>query len=464
MFKKSGLVAVALAASIVSVSAAGFWWGLPILGNSGYCGSYNNGQCVSQIGPGEAALTGNELIPADTQLPNGIQPQTEYISVDSLTHAGEGAERNALRGGDFFTNLWQRGTSFSSITPSTATMTADGWAAYSSGNTTTITQDTTTADLSPSSGINAAMKIVRPTGTNTSAICVGQILPAKDSVRFIGKQAIFSFYAQSLSGYLAANKNIIATIAVYTATDSATPGTNTGTFMGGTITGYTVINPTSTTVTTAPNLPITTSWVRYSVNGTVPVTVSSNPVVGIGVTLCTPVYPASTGVAGDGFLIANMQLEAATPPALTTQTYEGFTYTTGTPGTTAPGGFARRSLASETAVEQSYSWIIKDGVATIRYGLGQATTTALATVYAQYPTPMRIVPVLTVGTTISFGVTVAAGTATTCGTSIAAVATSATTTGSALVCTTGGTALAAGNAVEWIGANTGGLLTFSAEP
>ena len=81
--------------------------------------------------------------------------------------------------------------------------------------------------------------------------------------------------------------------------------------MKGTIAGYTVINPTSTTVATAPVIPIATAWNRYSVTGAVPATVSTNAVTGIGVTICTPVYPASTGVAGDGFLIANLQLRSS---------------------------------------------------------------------------------------------------------------------------------------------------------
>ena len=453
-----------------SQGSMGFWSNWPLFGQS-YCAGYVNGVCTTTIPPGETSVTGGETVPMDTNLPGGQYPQSQKMSIDYFAHLGEGSERNFLRGADFYINLWQRGTTFSSLTPTTTTMTADGWGVYSSGNTVTISQDLTAGDLSPTLGINGAMKITRPTGTNTSAICVSQVLPQKDSVKFIGKEAVFSFYANPLTGFLSTNDDIIATLAVYTATDSATPGTNTDAFAKGTITGYTVIDPTSTTTTAAPSIPLATGWNRYSVSGAVPaqVTVSGTltNVVGIGVQICTPVYPASTGVAGDGFLIANPQLEQTNPG--TTGQIAG---PTGTPSVTipatlagiTPSGFTRRNTEAEWAYEYSFSYVLTDGAATRRYGLGQATTTALATLYAQYPVPMREIPTLTVGTTISFGVTEANGTATTCGTSIAAVGTSGTTDGSALTCTTGGTALVAGNAVQWIGANTGGTLTFSAEP
>lgn len=42
-------------------------------------GAYTNGFPVATV-----PLTGNELIPADTQLPNGVYPQTEAISVSTL--------------------------------------------------------------------------------------------------------------------------------------------------------------------------------------------------------------------------------------------------------------------------------------------------------------------------------------------------------------------------------------------
>lgn len=455
MFKKlsASAFALVLATSAAFAGGGGNWNGFPILGNSGYCSSYVNGVCVNTVSPGESSVTGNEMLPADTWLPGGQAPQTELVPLSVLSQRGQGASRNVLIGTDFLTNLWQRGTTFSSLTPTTSTMTADRWAVYSSGNTTTISQDTTTADVAPIIGVNGAMKVVRPTGTNTSAICVGQVLPQKDSARFAqgNLNAIFSFYANPLSGYLASNKDVVATIAVYTAGDSATPGTNTDAFMKGTVGGYTVV-ATST-------IPLVTGWTRYSVAGVVPNTVSGTQITGIGITLCTPVYPASTGVATDGFLFGNAQLEDSTAPVVNT-----IRLGDSTPGNSLPGAYARRVVADETAEQLSYSYIITDGATTRRYGSGFAQSTALAELYVQYPVEMRETPVLTVGTTISFGVRFSTASTQACGTSIAAIATSGTPVGSALLCTTGATALTANAGLTFAGANTGGLLTFSAEP
>lgn len=388
MFSKKTLIASAaiLAAGVgyvYSQGSLGFWSNWPILGNPGFCSSQVNAQCVQQVPAGTAAVTGNELIPLDTQLPGGQFPQSERVSIATLTQHGQGSSRNALIGSDFATNLWQRGTTpISATTASTTKMSADRWGAYSSGNTLTITKDTTAADLSPTIGINAAMKITRPSGTNTTAICVGQVLPQADSLRFLaatngstGAQVIFSFYANPLAGFLSTNSDIIANIAVYTATDSATGGTNTDTFMKGTITGYTVINPTSATVATAPVIPLATGWARYSVTGIVPATVSSNAVTGIGVTICTPVYPASTGVATDGFLIANAQLETGVAANATT----------GALAQTTPGGYARRLPADEALEQLSFSQVINEPAASISVGpsgQGASTTTCVLSIPA----------------------------------------------------------------------------------
>ena len=130
----------------------------------------------------------------------------------------------------------------------------------------------------------------------------------------------------------------------------------------------------------------------------------------------------------------------------------------------SPTAFQLRFPSDEARLELPYSYVLTDGAAAQRYGVGQALTSGTANLFTQFPVPMREAPTLTVGTTISFGVTQAAGTAQTCGTSIGAVASSLTTLGAELLCTTGATNLTAGNATQFTGAATGGLLTFLAEP
>ncbi len=461
-FMSAALFAAAGAGYVYSQGSLGFWSNWPILGNPGFCSSSVNATCVQQIPAGTATVTGNETIPLDTLLPGGQFPQSERVQIATLFQHGQGSSRNALIGSDFATNLWQRGTTpISATTASTTKMSADRWAAYSSGNTLTITKDTTAADLSPSLGINAAMKITRPSGTNTTAICVGQVLPQADSLRFLaasngstGAQVIFSFYANPLSGFLSTNNNIIANIAVYTATDSATPGTNTDSFMKGTTTGYTVINPTSATVATAPVIPLATGWARYSVTGIVPATISTNAVTGIGVTICTPVYPASTGVATDGFLIANAQLETGIAANATT----------GQLAQTTPGSYARRLPADEVNEQLTYSYVLTDGAITRAFPgfCTETTANTSATCSVPFGIQLRIVPTTTVSAA-GWSIQQASNNADELCSALAGVATSNTVNSAALLCTNPGT-MAVGLGSAFYGGATTSTITFSAEP
>jgi hypothetical protein len=152
------------------------------------------------------------------------------------------AKGNALIGGDASTNLWQRGTTpVSAATPSTTVIGADRWAVYSSGNTVTVTKQTAAADSIPSVGLYASMRVSRPSGTNTSAICVGQVLDKQAAADLIGKNGVFSFYAFAGANYSATSSNLKVTVAYYTAADSATPNTNTNAFatIPATVAGYT---------------------------------------------------------------------------------------------------------------------------------------------------------------------------------------------------------------------------------
>lgn len=83
MFKKlifAGLVTL----GVVSVAyAAGLFQGYPIAGGPSYCNSLVNGVCNQTIAAGPAT-TGSELIPADTRLPNGQNPQTVLVPITVL--------------------------------------------------------------------------------------------------------------------------------------------------------------------------------------------------------------------------------------------------------------------------------------------------------------------------------------------------------------------------------------------
>lgn len=458
----------------VAAIAAGKFSTLPVVGGNSFCASTVTGTgglggitgqgqgstgsiCGQTVPAGPPAITGTELIPADTQLANGASPQT--VQIPSALMGSINAKANRLNGGDFATNLWQRGTSFASITPTTATLTADRWYTYSSANTVTVNKQTGAADSIPSIGLYASLRAVRPTGSDVTPICVGQVLDKEAAQALVGNNGVFSFYGLAGAGFSAANKNLSVNVAYYTAADSATPGTNTGTFATGAITGYQSavagVSPgtTGSVANGVASIPISTTWTRYSVYAPIPATnASGTAVTGAGISICDT--PVGTGGATDWFEVEGAQLQAL-PSAVSNNLPNGVI---------APTGFERIPASVEADRELAYSYVLTDGAATQRYANGFAESTALAGIYLNFPEQMRETPALTVGTTISFAV--AFGTASTqaCGTSIAGVASSFTVGGAALLCTTGATALTAGNGLQFIGANTGGLLTFSAEP
>lgn len=337
----AGLAAVAI--SGLAAVAAGMFPGFPIVGGASYCASSTTAgvpgtasTCTSTVPAGPATITGLELIPADTQLAQGQAPQTVLIPSGLIARQGQGSSRNLLIGGDFTTNLWQRGTTpISAGTPTTATIGADRWAAYSSGNTVTVSKQTGAADIILSAGLEASMRVNRPSGTDVTDICVGQLIPKEAAAALLGRNAVFSWYGLNGAGMSATSGRVKATIAYITAADSATPLTNTDGFMKSTSTGYTnavtsgSVGTTATVASGVATLSQSTTWTRYAVYGAIPTTATS-----IGVKLCYT--PVGTGGATDWIEIAGAQLEAASG--------------------TAPGGLAMRLASDEALLQYRYTW------------------------------------------------------------------------------------------------------------
>jgi hypothetical protein len=78
--------AVALLGVPTVAYAAGMFGNLPIVGGAAYCALYagDGVTCSGNVPAGPTALTGNEKIPADTQLGSGQSPQTVLIDVSTL--------------------------------------------------------------------------------------------------------------------------------------------------------------------------------------------------------------------------------------------------------------------------------------------------------------------------------------------------------------------------------------------
>lgn len=459
MFKKLGFATILSLGAISIAVAGGSFNGFPIVGgqaNSG-CLSYgNNNVCNQYIPQGPDDETGAEVVPADTGNIANQGQQTVLIPTSLL---GYNTRVNRLIGGDFNTNLWQRGTTFSSLTPTTTTMTADRWGVYSSGNTVTVSKQTGAADTIPTTGLYASMRVSRPSGNNTTQICTGQVLDKQAASSLIGNNAVFSFYALAGAGLNAvASNKITATIAYYTAADSATPGTNTDAFMKGTVTGYTAAvggsgfpSQTVTVASGVGTVPISTTWTRYAVWAKIPSTnAAGTAVTGVGVTLCYT--PASgTGGSTEWFEFTGAQLQSASS-----------TVTSFLPnGVTSPSGFERRPASLEANYQLYYTQGLGAEVNGQYYNYN-ATCTASGNVNIGVNfsvVPLRIAPTAATSTLTAGGYSIKTAAAVTgIGTmTIPATGTTGITLNSNAACTT---------TLPYIivGTNTTGLILFSAEP
>lgn len=397
---------LALAAASTLALAAGNWSTLPIIGGNAFCGGTTTGVggqiCSTNIPAGPPALTGTETAPVDTNYLNGAPPATANLPI--ALFGSVNAKQNRLIGGDFATNLWQRGTTpVSAATPSTTVIGADRWAVYSSGNTVTVTKQTGATDTIPTLGLYASMRVNRPSGTNVTEICTGQILDKDAASQLIGSNAVFSFYALAGAGFNAAvtASNINVTIAYWTAADSATPLANTDTFMKGTITGYAAavggVSPgtTGTVASAVATIPISTTWTRYSAWGLIPsATAAGTAVTGVGVKVCYTPAAATTGGSTEWFEIEGAQLQGMPSAASATQPS----------GVIAPTGFQRRSAADEALMQFRYTWGPGQEVIGLKSGIfALCVATGNVDIGFWPPTPMYIEPttatsVLTAGT------------------------------------------------------------------
>lgn len=467
--KRMALAGAFVAAISIPALAAGLWSQLPILGGNSFCGAYIGstpsvggitGQgagstiCAGTVPAGPQALTGLELIPADTQLSGGQSPQTVVIPSSML-----GVQRtNRLIGADFNTNLWQRGTTFSSLTPTTTTMTADRWGVYSSGNTVTVTKQTGASDSIPTLGLYASMRVNRPSASDVTPICVVQVLDKKAAAPLIGNNAIFSFYALAGSTFSPTASNLNVTVAYYTAADSATPGTNTDSFAKGTITNYTAAavaaSPGTTGTVTAGvvAVPISTTWTRYSIAATIPTaTAAGTAVTGVGVSICNT--PVGTGASTDWFEFEAAQLEAHS--SVTTNAFPL--------GVLAPRGFEKRYPAEEALLQYGYSFILTEPATSVAVSVGSLTTTTNCRIAYPLPALMRTAPTFTSGTITSSVTWRVRGQNT--ANNISALATSTANTVNQLsLDATVVTALTAGNACILEGNSGASLPVASAEP
>lgn len=398
--KMCALAGLALAlAMTTSASAAGFFTnGVPPAGGTQY--------------PSTLPLTGNETIPADTNLPSGLNPASEAITTTQLagfgaTQPGSGGWRNALVGGDFGTNLWQRGTTSASVTTALA-YTADRWWGLSgTGTAFTVIKETAAADIT--SGYAASARVQRTAAqTGILPVCVGQVLTSANSTRFQGRLAEFSFHALPGANFSAAGGQVTATIATGTGSDDTAANFSTGTWAG-----YVA----SSTVVT-----LGSAWDRYSVVATIPQTATQ-----IGVKICyTPVGTAGTN---DWFEFAGAQLDVNQAADAKVASGDGLAYNI--------ASFERRPASIEASLQYVYFYRLAEpasGAAIPAMCQATGATTNICNVFL--PNVMRAtVPTIAITTAGTFKVniagtptTIATPTASTCSSNSCAVTAANTNT------------------------------------
>src|SRR6185369_16107241 len=132
MLKKLLASASAIAVSAGVVWAAGVYTpGFPIVGEGSYCASHDGtgSQCSVTVAAGPA-LTGNELVPADTGLASGANPQTVAVPASVLAGATWSTPRNLL-GNGALNGTQVNGTSTvtgaTTSSPTYAALIADRW-------------------------------------------------------------------------------------------------------------------------------------------------------------------------------------------------------------------------------------------------------------------------------------------------------------------------------------------------
>jgi hypothetical protein len=355
--------AFSVAVAIPVAWAAGLFPNFPIVGGA----SYSAGSGVT-VPAGPAFLTCKELIPADTQLAGGVAPQTVTIPSGLLANCS-GTPRNFLDNGALnITNTNGTATVTCAVNAAiaVANMSADRWGcqanvAAGAGRTAIIT-----ASPAPPAGFTNSMKVFRTSGALTQPICVMQEVTTPQTVQLAGQTVTFSFQAAALAGLSADNGNVINAV-IFT-------GTGTDQLLTTAPTASPAITPAWTGVATTINqaISITTSFVRYSVNATIPTTATE-----IGVALCFT--PTATGAgATDGFAWTGAQLEIAPSPT----------------------AFEFRPKAAEILVAQQYFYKVTEGAAAGYRAICGVSTTSATNCNIPFPVTMYATP--TMGYTAGF--------------------------------------------------------------
>lgn len=482
MFKKYLLASAALLASVGLAIAGGAFNGFPIVGDPGNTTCLqigNNGVCNQFSPAGPNALTGEELIPADTG--NTGMPQTVLIPSGLL-----GNSTNRLIGGDMTTNPAQRLSttkgiaSVAGLSPTAAVMTADRWWTIAPAAGVTVTIDSTAATaVIPALNNTKALRLARTSSGAAGNMCIGQTLDAAASQPLIGNNAIFSFWESNGSAMSATNGNFTVNVDYTSAADAAATqatlgfaGANGSLFALGDV-GLLSAGPTNMTRAIAGASPGTTAtvtagvatiagsttWNRYAVYAPIPVNIpgTTTPVTSVSVSICfAPIL--TTAITTDWIEVNGMQLEAK-PSTVTTLRPNGVI---------SPGAFDKRPAAFEQTLAEYYWYYNFEDQAAIRtVATCENTSATVANCLIPFPVSMRIAPVVKYTAGFQAFAQVAETSVSACS-ALAASASYVTvpsTTGALVACTASVGAAGTANQLTTLGTSSAtGIISASAEP
>src|SRR5258708_3201084 len=186
--------------------------------------------------------------------------------------------RNIIDGGDFTTNPWQRGLSFTAIAGA-AIYTADRFFAVGGASSSISVSQVSGVTAVP--GFSLALQFGRAAANaNTAVINLGQVVETLDSIRCQGQIVTLSFWAQAGANWSPANGALNVLLASGSGANQSAAS-----LVAGTWTGYSSLaltpqqnispnaSPTTAVLTAGANIAqqITTSRQRYAVTATVPV-------------------------------------------------------------------------------------------------------------------------------------------------------------------------------------------------
>lgn len=351
----------ALIAAAIAASAAGIYPGFPL----------NNASPLTN------PLTGNEIVAADTQLPNGENPATIVVPLGLLSNFS-GTPKNYLDNGAMAVQQYGTGiiTCAQNAGQTVSTHPADRWGCGANVAVGAARGQLATATPAPPTGFPASLKIYRTSGALLQPVCMYQEVPTVRSTYLAGKQVTFSALIAALAGLSADNGNL-ASMSIFYGT-----GTDEGL---GTMTASPAITPAWIGIAFAANqvaTQLTTAFAPYQITATIPTTATE-----VGVAICFTPTAAGAGTT-DGFAAVGLQLEVAP----------------------SRSSYEFRSFEDELRTAQRYFWRITESASVIsRRDSGCAvSSTSLAVCQINFPAQMRVAPTMTY--TSGFTLTVAAQT------------------------------------------------------